>query len=49
MHMAPVSVVLEAPPDTSGWILAPGPASVEKTLAVPWMFQLADELSALHV
>ena len=39
-------MVLDAPPITFGWNVAPGSASVEKCLAVPTQFEITDKLGA---
>ena len=46
LRMKAVPVVLEAPPDTFGWNVAPGSASVDYSLAVPSQFQIAESLVA---
>ena len=46
MRMKSLPVVLEAPPDTFGWSVTPGAASVGKSLAAPLKFEIADKLVA---
>ena len=48
MRMKPVPVVLDAPPNTFGWNVAPGSASVKKCLAVPTKFEITDKLGAYN-